>query len=115
VVKIGRQHKTFDDLLWAVYTGKNKVTTAVLTALIRGGAFDDIQEHRIEAQSRFKLLDSLTPNERQLIQTLIPHQEGAPDWVKILRAISDETKAPIIKERFKVKIPDTRRRPKIRE
>jgi DNA polymerase III alpha subunit len=35
--------------------------------------------------------------------------------VKVLRAIGDETKAPIIKERFKVKIPDTRRRPKIRE
>jgi DNA polymerase-3 subunit alpha len=115
VVKIGRQYKSFDDILWAIYSGKSKVTTAVLTALIRGGAFDDLIEHRIEAQARFKLMDALTPNERQLIQTLIPHQEGTPNWIRILRAISDETKASVIKERFKVKIPDTRRRPKIRE
>lgn len=115
VVKIGKQHKTFDDILWAVYSGKNKVTTAVLTALIRGGAFDDIVEHRIEAQSRFKLIDALTPNERQLIQTLIAYQDGPPNWIRILRAISDETKAPLVKEQYKVKIPDARRRPKLRE
>lgn len=115
IIKIGKECKTFDEILWRIMTTKTKINTAALTALIRGGAFDDLEEYRIEAQSRFKLLCALTPNECELIQTLLPHQEGKPDWIRVLRAIADEIKAPIIKERFKVKIPDVRRRPKIRE
>lgn len=115
LIKIGKENKTLDDILWRVMTTKTKISTAVLTALIRGGAFDDLEEHRIEAQSRFKLLASLTPNECELVQSLLSHQDGKPDWIRVLRAVADEAKAPVIKERFKVKVPDVRRRIKIRE
>jgi DNA polymerase-3 subunit alpha len=115
LVKIGRECKTFDEILWRVMTTKTKVNTGVFTALIRGGAFDDLEEHRVEAEARFNLLSILTPKERELIQVLMPHQQGTPDWIRIVRAICDETKAPIVKEKFNVKIPNARRRPKILE
>lgn len=114
LVKISRECDSFDEILWRVMTTKTKVNTGVLTALIRGGAFDDMEEHRVEAQARFNLLESLTPKERELIQELMPHQEGSTDWVRIVRAIADEDKSLLIKERYGVKVPHAGRRPKIR-
>lgn len=115
IIKIGKDATTFDDILWRWKTTKNKVTSAVMIALIRGGAFDDIEEHRVESQGRFRLLEGLTDKEIEVIQTLLPHQDGESDWVRIIRGISDESKAPLIKEKYSVKIPDARRRPVIRD
>ena len=115
LVKIGKECKTFDEILWRIMTTKTKISIAVITALIRGGAFDDIEDHRIEAQARLKLIEVLTPNELELVQKLKIHQEGPQDWIRIVRAIADENKALVIKTRYNVKIPDARRRPKLRE
>lgn len=115
LVKIVKDDKTFDQLIWQVLTTKTKVNTAVMTALIRAGAFDDQEEHRVECQRRFRLLESLTDNERETVQLLMPHQEGKPDWVRIVRALGDESKSLAIKEKYSVKIPNVRRRASIRE
>lgn len=115
LTKISKVSPTFDDLIWKVLTEKSKVNSTAMIALIRGGAFDDQVDHRVECQRRFRLLENLTTNERECVKSLMPHQEGTPDWIKIVRALSDETKALTIRERFKVKIPDIRRRTKLRE
>lgn len=115
LVKIGRDCEGFDEILWKWKTKKSKVNTGVMTALIRGGAFDDLEEHRVESQGKFRLLDGMTDKEIELVQELMPHQEGEPDWINIVRGIADETKAPLIKEKFEVKIPNSRRRPVIRK
>ena len=115
LIKISRKYDTFEDILWHIMTNKTKVNTGVLTALIRGGAFDDLVEHRVEAQARFQLLEALTPKEREVVQELMPHQEGDTDWVRIVSAIASEEKALLVKEKFGVKIPNARRRPKLRE
>lgn len=115
LVKLGRDCKTFDEILWSWKTKKSKVNTAVMMALIRGGAFDDIEEHRVESQGRFRLIDTLTDKEIELVQALATHQDGDFNWISIVRAISDEVKAPIIKDKYNVKVPNARRRPKIRE
>lgn len=115
LVRICRDCKTFDEILWRIMTTKSKVNTGVLTALIRGGAFDDLEEHRVEAQGRFRLLDTLTTKERELIQELLEHQKGTPNWVQVVRGIADEDKSVLIKDKYKVKIPNAARRPKLRE
>jgi DNA polymerase III alpha subunit len=43
------------------------------------------------------------------------HQQGSPDWVRIVRALADESKVEAVKERYAVKVPNSRRRIKIRE
>lgn len=113
--KIVKTNKTFDEILWAVVSGNTKVSSAVMTALIRGGAFDDQEEHRVEAEARFKLLENMTTIELETIKALGVHQEGKPDWIRIVRALSDEEKSITIKEKYKVKIPNIRRRASLRE
>lgn len=115
LAKFTKDGQSFDELIWQVLTSKTKINTAVMTALIRGGAFDDQEEHRVECQRRFRLLEALTDNEREAVRTLMPHQEGTVDWVRIVRALSDEEKAPIVKDKYSVKIPNARRRTTIRE
>ena len=115
LTKIGKGCTTFDEILWKWKTTKTKVNTAVMMALIRSGAFDDVEENRVEGQARFRLLDDLTEKEIEVVGELLPHQEGEPNWIKIVKAIADEDKAPLIKEKYGVKIPNARRRPKIRE
>lgn len=115
LVKIGKANKTFDKILWTWKTSKNNISSAVITALIRCGAFDDLEEHRFEAQAKFKLLDSLTAKEVELLDTLSQFQEGDFDWIKILRAVADEQKVELVKTTYEVKVPNARRRPKIRE
>lgn len=113
--KIVKTNKTFDEILWAVVSGSTKISSAVMTALIRGGAFDDQEEHRVEAEARFKLLENMTTIELETIKTLGVHQDGKPDWIRIVRALSDEEKSIAIKEKYKVKIPNIRRRASLRE
>lgn len=115
LAKVAKHGQSFDELIWQVLTTKTKINTAVMMALIRGGAFDDQEEHRVECQRRFRLLEALTDNEREAVRALMPHQEDTPDWVRIVRALADEEKAPIVKEKYGVKIPNTRRRTTIRE
>lgn len=115
LVKLSKECVSFDDMIWKVLTEKTKITSAVMIALIRSGAFDDQIDNRVECQRRFKLLEELTPKEHECIKALTPHQDGVLDWVRIVRALSDEIKSVAVKERFQVKIPDVRRRAKLRE
>ncbi len=86
-----------------------------MTALIRGGAFEDFEEHRSTALSRYRLLSDLSPLERQTVATLMERHIDVDDWVRFVRAISDESKYEVIKEKEEVKVPNSRRRPKVRE
>jgi len=115
LIKISKECTTLDDMIWQVLSTKNKISSAAMLALIRGGAFDDMQEHRVESQRRFRLLENLTAKDRELIDTLLPFQEGLKDRIKIVRAISDEQKATIIKEKYSLKLPNISRRKTIRE
>lgn len=115
LVKMSRKCDNFDDMIWYMLTNKTKVNSGVMLALIRCGAFDDEQEHRVECQRRFRLLESLTEKERDTVQALLPHQDGDKDWVRIVRALGDEDKSEIVKEKFDVKIPNSRRRARLRE
>jgi len=114
ISKIVKNNKTFDDIILAVVGEKSKISSSVMTALIRGGAFDDQQENRVEAYARFQLIESLTANEIEVIKKLIPHQEGTNDWVRIVRGIADEQKSLAIKDKYGIKIPNVRRRATIR-
>ncbi len=115
LVKAANINKTFDDLIWYVMTAKTKINSAAMMALIRGGAFDDQEEHRVECQRRFRLLEALTGKEHEAIQGLMPHQDGKPDWVRIVRALADEEKALLVKNKYNIKIPNVRRRAAIRD
>jgi len=115
LVRLGRDCNTFDEILWKWKTKKSKVNTGVMTALIRSGAFDDIEEHRVESQSRFRLLDGLTDKEVETVAGLMEYQTENKDWVRIVRALADEDKSLKVKETYDVKIPNARRRPKLRE
>jgi len=113
LVKLCKDCDTFDDILWKFKTTKSKVNAGVMTALIRGGAFDDIEEHRVESQAKFRLLDGLTAKEMETVLELTSFQQE-PDWIRIVRALADEEKSPQVKEKHSVKIPNVRRRAAIR-
>jgi DNA polymerase-3 subunit alpha len=113
LIKLGKSATTFDDLLWTWKTKKSKVNAGVMLALIRGGAFDDLEENRVEGQAKLRLLEELSTTETTLVDGLMIHQEQK-DWLKIVRAIASEEKAPLVKEKYNVRIPDARRRPKLR-
>lgn len=114
ILKISKDHSSFDDIIWHVLDTSTKINSTAMLALIRSGAFDDQIEHRVECQRKFKLLESLTSPERQSIKDLYIYQEGKKDWIKIIRALSDEDKSAIIKEEYKIKIPNARRRESLR-
>lgn len=115
LVKIAKSVKTFDDFVWQIVTSKTKISSSVVIALIKVGAFDDEGIDRVECLRRFRLLDALTPNEIATVAELLKHQKGDKDWVRIVRALGDEEKVEVVKERYGVKIPNSRRRNKIRE
>jgi DNA polymerase-3 subunit alpha len=115
LVKVAKAAQCFDDFIWTVATTKTKISSAVVTALIKVGAFDGEDIHRVECLRRFRLLDTLTSNEVATVSQLMEHQQGSPDWVRIVRALADESKVEAVKERYAVKVPNSRRRIKIRE
>lgn len=115
LVRHSKKCGTVDDVLWLLATNKTKVNSAVITALIRGGAFDNWQEHRIRSMARYRLIDGLTPLEVEAINTLREELPEIVDWTRFMRSLSDETKAPQIKEKYGVKIPNVRRRERIRD
>jgi DNA polymerase-3 subunit alpha len=115
LIKIAKGNRSFDDIIWALATSKTKVTSAMITALIRGGAFDDWEEHRTRSVSRYRLLAGLTTIELETINVLRKAHPDILDWVRFVRSLSDESKIETIKEKYSVKIPNVRRREAIRE
>jgi DNA polymerase-3 subunit alpha len=80
LVKVAKAAQCFDDFIWTVATTKTKISSAVVTALIKVGAFDGEDIHRVECLRRFRLLDTLTSNEVATVSQLMEHQQGSPDW-----------------------------------
>lgn len=115
ISKLAKNSNSFDDILWGMFSGQTKVNSNVILALIRSGAFDDQVDNRVECQRRFRLLEATTLKEREVIQSLIPHQKQDKDWVRIVRALADDDKSTIVKNKYNVKIPDLRRRARLRE
>jgi len=115
IIKMSKDLKTFDDIIWKWATTKSKVTSATMMALIKGGAFDDLIESRIRGATRLHLLDSLTDKERESIRLLMQIETDVVDWVRFIKSLSDDSKAEIIKDKYGVSVPNVRRRSAIRE
>jgi DNA polymerase-3 subunit alpha len=115
MIKLSKGLKTFDEIIWKWATTKSKVTSATMMALIKGGAFDDLQEHRVRGVARLKLIDSLTDKERETVQKLMQIEPDVTDWVRFVRSLSDDDKSEQIKTKYGVTIPNVRRRSTIQE
>lgn len=115
IIKLSKDIKSFDELIWKWASTKTKVTSATMLALIRGGAFDDILEHRVRGAARLKLLDALTDKERECIVHLMQIETSVTDWVRFVKSLSINDKAEQIKEKYVVTVPNVRRRAAIRE
>jgi DNA polymerase-3 subunit alpha len=113
--KFTKDCHTIDEVLWTLATNKTKVSSGVIVALIRGGAFDDWCKHRVRVQARFHLLDSLTDLEKASVQLLAVAESDVDDWTRFVRSLADEQKYERIKEKYGVKVPNTRRRERLRE
>lgn len=115
IIKISKENRAFDEMIWALVTSKTKVTSAMIIALIRGGAFDDIEEHRTRSVSRYRLLSSLTPIELETVAALRKANPEILDWVRFVRSLCDDAKVETIKEKYGVKVPNVRRREAIQQ
>lgn len=110
MIKLSKGLKTFDEIIWKWATTKSKVTSATMMAFIKGGAFDDIQEHRVRGVARLNLLDALTDKERETVTRLMQIETDITDWVRFVRALASDEKCEIIKEKYGVTVPNVRRR-----
>jgi len=115
LAKVTKSYDSFSDIIWHVVSSKTKITSAVMNALIKGGAFDDSEEHRVRCLAEYQLLSSLTTNERETVKILISKNPDVDDWVRFVRAIADEERVETVKDKFGVKVPNSRRRIKLRE
>jgi DNA polymerase III alpha subunit len=86
------------------------VNRRVMEALIYGGALDSFGMSRNQMFAHFDLYESLTDNERKIVQDHSEH-----NWVGIIRALSDDKRSQLMKEQWQVKIPNVRRRETIGE
>lgn len=107
LIKISRNVKTFDELLWKWITTKTKVTFAVMVSLIRSGAFKEILNYRVRGEAKLKLLEHLTSKEIDLIA-------NKENWIIKLKEISDEKNVESLKIQ-KVSVPNVNRRESIRK
>jgi DNA polymerase-3 subunit alpha len=93
----------------------SKISTAVITGLIKSGALDDLELDRVRMLSTFAVYDGLSLLERDLVDVLRKDRPEVSDWISFVRGISDEDRQLEIKERYGVRMPTTPRRTKIRE
>lgn len=114
ITKIFQPNTTFDNIIFKWSSIKTKITSAMMIALIKCGAFDDIMEHRIRALIRFRLFENLTAKEKETVTKLIELEPTTKDWISVVRALSDEEKSEKIKEKYKITIPNVRRREALR-
>jgi DNA polymerase III subunit alpha len=110
--KIFQNKDTFDNIIFKWASTKTKLTSAMMIALIKCGAFDNIVEHRIRALAKFKLFEALTDKEREM---LIKLETLSQDWLATLRLIADDKTSADIKVKYQITIPNTRRRETIRD
>lgn len=115
LIKLSKGLTSFDDIIWKWMTTKTKVTSATMYALIKGGAFDDIMEHRVRGVARLRLLENLTDKECETVKALMLIETDVTDWIRFVRSLADDDKAEKIKEKYGVTIPNVRRRATIRD
>jgi DNA polymerase-3 subunit alpha len=113
LMKISKEVESSDDLFWKLRETKTKLTSAMVVALIRSGVFDTNEDHRVRVLARYRLLEGLTDKEVETVRTLQEAEPQVDDWVRFVKALGDETKVNRIKEKYPVKVPNARRRPKI--
>jgi DNA polymerase-3 subunit alpha len=105
----------FDDILWKIKLTKNKITSAVVAALIKSGAFDSYGEPRVRMLAKHNLMEGLSKTELKNIDSLMKREPDIKDWVRFVRGLSDDSKTDIIKNKYGIRVPDARRRPKLQE
>lgn len=113
VISVAKSSDNLYNIFWQATKKKSGVSSAVIEALIRSGAFDEMAGERVRMEADFNLVAALTPGERTTLEALLDAEPGS-DWVNILRAIADEEKSVQVKERYGVKIPNAARRPRLR-
>jgi DNA polymerase-3 subunit alpha len=115
IIKLFDQCKSFDDILWKLYTTKHKINFGVMQSLIKVGAFDDFDNYRVRMLSRLNLINELTTNELSTIKFLV-EAEKINDWVRIVKGLHDEEKIDAIKKKYaEIKMPNKSRRDSIRK
>jgi len=102
----------FDEFLWS--SSVNKVSKTVIIALIKSGSLDYLGLPRVDMMAQFSLFKCMSAKEVELVAKL-KKDTGVSDFVRLLVGISDETKCVKIKEKYEVKLPNVKRRLKIRE
>jgi DNA polymerase III alpha subunit len=110
ILSLSNQCKNFDDILWKLYTTKHKVNFGVAQALVKVGAFDDLDPHRVRMLSKLNLINELTANEINTVKFLV-ESEKINDWIRIVRGLHDESKIVAIKNKYPlIKMPNKNRR-----
>lgn len=111
LAKVIENSNNFDEFIWTLSNTKTKINSGVVTALIKGGAFDYIGEQRVALLSKYELLNALSDKELEYVQAF----NNGQDWVTNLRTLSDESLSISLKEKNGMKIPSTPRREKLRQ
>jgi len=107
----------FDAFLATTIDAKPGVSSTVVEALIKSGAFGDMGQHRVRMLARYHLFNSLSPRERVIVFELAEREglRGA-DWVRVVRGLADEEKIDEIKEHYQLSRPPiATRRAKLRQ
>jgi len=116
-ISLAKNVTDFDGFLAASIDVKPGVSTTVVDALIKSGAFGDLGEHRVRMLARYRLFSFLTPKEKVTVFELA-EKEGltSSEWIRVVRGLSDEKKCEAIKEHYELKRPpDIARRRKLRD
>jgi DNA polymerase-3 subunit alpha len=102
----------FESLVLNSLIAGRRINKKVMTAMILSGALDETGLSRRQMLAQYELLSLTTPNERLAIGKLLDIKDvGA---IECMRALSDEGRSAVIKDKFDIKIPNKSRREKIR-
>lgn len=102
------QDMTFKDFLMSIYN--NSINRRSIEAMIYGGALSKFGLSRNQMYAHYDLFETLTDNERKIII-----DNPTYNWIEIIRALSHEERSLAMKEKWKVKIPNSRRRETLRQ
>jgi DNA polymerase III alpha subunit len=93
--------------------GARKKNKTAVEGLIKSGALDCFDLPRVEMLAQYRLMKALSEREWNLCLDL--GKKNEVDFTRVLAGLSDEDKVEKIKKKYEVKVPNVRRREKIRE
>jgi DNA polymerase-3 subunit alpha len=116
-ISFAKKAGDFDEFLKETIGAKPGVSTTVVDALIKSGAFGDLGEHRVRMLARYRLFQFLTEKEKVIAFDLAERESlSGPEWTRVVRGMSDDKKIDEIKEHYGIKRPpNIARRQKLRE